>query len=396
MNRLNWIRKAGFVLGTTVLVLSLGGCAQKKKESAPEGASSAAVSGDSPRIELVDPVHDFGTVTEGETVKHTFVIKNTGSAPLVIDRVRSSCGCTAAVTKEKEVAPGKTTELEVSFNTRGRMGPNSKTITIQSNDKNTPNAKLEIKAMIEQLLAFQPSIVRLSVGHNEEQTVEAWLTGKLAKDAKLVLGEVTGETGAKVELAEKKEGDETKVGLRFTLKGTKVGRGNGTVAIKTGVESMPELTVRFDTTVVGNLQLRPRALYFDTQSPQGKERVLNVTSKRDDLKVTAVRVLEGPYEAKLTKPETGPGFEIRVTLKATDDGKEKPAAKDKPEASLNGKLEVVSNDPLEPKLEVPLHVRRMPNLIRPRPNLPMPRGGMPERMPPGGKPAEKPAAPPAQ
>jgi hypothetical protein len=376
MKKINFFRKASLVLGASVLVLSLGACAEKPKGSAPAASASGALSTDGARIELVDPVHDFGTVTEGDTVKHTFTIKNTGTAPLIIERVRSSCGCTAVVTKDKEVPPGGTTELEAAFNTRGRMGPNSKTITVQSNDKSNPNAKLEIKAMIEQLLAFQPTIVRLNVGHNETQTVEAWLTGKLAKDAKLVLGEVTGDTGVKIELAEQKEGDETKVGVRFTLEGKKVGRGNGTVSVKTGVEKVPELTVRFDTTVMGNLQLRPRALYFDTQSPQGKSRVLNVSSKREDFKVKTVRVVEGPYEAKVTKPETGTGFEVHVTLKAPDATDDKSK-----EANLNGKLEVVSNDPLEPKLEVPLHVRRLPNLVRPRPDMPMKRPMLDRKVP---------------
>jgi Protein of unknown function (DUF1573) len=371
MKKLTYIHRAGLLVGASALMLFIGACAQPKKDVAPAGSSSAAVTGDGPRIELVDPVHDFGTVTEGDKVSHTFTVKNTGKAPLEIKRVRSSCGCTAAVTKEKEVAPGASTEIEVTFNTRGRMGPNRKTITIQSNDEKTPNAKLEIKAMIERLLAFQPTIVRLNVGHNEEKSVEAWLTGKLAKDAKLAVGEITGDTGVKVELAEKKEGEETKKGIRFTLKGMKVGRGNGTVKITTGIEKVPELTVRFNTTVMGNVEMRPRALYFDNRSANGKERVLRVTSKRDDFKLTAAKVLEGPYEAKISKPETGAGFEVRVTLKAGDDTK----AGDKNNAAgLNGKLQLVSNDPLEPKLEVPLHVRRLPNLIRPRPGVPVPRG----------------------
>ncbi|HQF22483.1 MAG TPA: hypothetical protein PL065_03435, partial [Polyangiaceae bacterium] len=64
-------------------------------------------------------------------------------------------------------------------------------------------------------------------------------------------------------------------------------------------------------------------------------------------------------------------------------------------ANLNGKLEIVSNDPLEPKMEVPLHVRRMPNLIRPRPSLSMQRE-FPRRLNIMGNPPEKPEAPPAQ
>ena len=389
MKRLNWTHKASLLVGASALILSLGACTQPKSDASPAGSSSAAVSADGPKLELAETTHDFGTVTEGDKVSHTFVVKNVGKAPLVIERVRSSCGCTAAVTKEKEVAPGGSTEINVTFNTRGRAGPNRKTITIQTNDEKNPNAKLEIKAMIERLLAFQPTIVRLNVSHEEEKTVEAWLTGKLVKDAKLELGEVKGDTDVKIELTEKKEGDETKKGLRFTLKGKKVGRANGTVTVKTGVEKVPELTLRFNTMVTGNVQLRPRALYFDSRSPQGKQRVLRVTSKREDFKLTAVKVLEGPYEAKLSKPEAGTGFEVHVTLKADSDDK---TGKDKDKApNLNGKLELVSNDPLEPKLEVPLHVRSLPNLVRPRPGMPARRGpgkggpkgmpGMPERKP---------------
>ncbi|MFW5738944.1 MAG: DUF1573 domain-containing protein, partial [Myxococcota bacterium] len=284
--------------------------------------------------------------------------------------------------KEKEVPPGGSTELEVTFNTRGRVGPNRKTVTIQSNDPDTPNAKLEIKAMIERLLALQPTIVRINTSHGEEKTVEAWLTGKLAKDAKLAVEEVTGDTGVKVKVAEKKEGDETKQGLRFTFKGTKVGRGNGTVKLKTGVEKVPELTVRFNTVVTGNLQLRPRALYFDNRSSHGKERVLRVTSKRDDFKLLSAKVLEGPYKAEITKPDTGVGYEVRVTLNSSEDNKK---TDDKTPRSLNGKLELVSNDPLEPKLEVPLHVRRLPNLVRPRPGIPLPRKVTPRRPGPATK-----------
>ncbi len=366
-----WIPRASLFFGASALVLSLGACTQPKSNSSATGSSSAAASTAGPKIEVEEPVHDFGTVTAGEKVTHTFTVENAGTAPLLIKRVRSSCGCTAAVTKKKELPPGGSTEIEVTFNTRGRVGPNRKTVTIQTNDEQTPNKKLQIKAMIERLLAFKPTIVRLNVEHDEEKSVEAWLTGKLAKDAKLVLGDVTGDTGVKVELTEKKDGEETKHGLRFTLEGKEVGRGNGTVTVETGVEKVPKLTLRFNTVVRGNLQLRPRALYFDNRSPRGKERVLRVTSKRDDFKIVTVKVIEGPYEAEYSKPETGAGYRVNVKLVETaedakgDDGK-KP--------NLNGKLEIRSNDPLQKKVEIPLHVRRLPNLRRPRPGLPIRRG----------------------
>lgn len=81
-------------------------------------------------------VHDFGTITEKEgKVSHTFIIKNTGDAPLVITRVIASCGCTTPEWTKAPIAPGKSGEVKVTYNPAGRPGNFSKTISIYSNGK---------------------------------------------------------------------------------------------------------------------------------------------------------------------------------------------------------------------------------------------------------------------
>ncbi|MDH5379626.1 MAG: DUF1573 domain-containing protein, partial [Cyclobacteriaceae bacterium] len=47
-----------------------------------------------PSFEFEKTDHDFGTITDGDIVKHTFTFKNTGDAPLIIQSARGSCGCT--------------------------------------------------------------------------------------------------------------------------------------------------------------------------------------------------------------------------------------------------------------------------------------------------------------
>ena len=52
--------------------------------------------------------HDFGTIKEANgNVSHTFKIKNTGEAPLVLTRVIASCGCTTPEWTKEPIAPGK-------------------------------------------------------------------------------------------------------------------------------------------------------------------------------------------------------------------------------------------------------------------------------------------------
>lgn len=85
-------------------------------------------------ISAEKPDHDFGVIKEiNGKVSHTFVIKNTGSAPLVITRVAATCGCTTPVYESEPIAPGKESKIVITFNPAGRPGQFVKTIAIYSN-----------------------------------------------------------------------------------------------------------------------------------------------------------------------------------------------------------------------------------------------------------------------
>ena len=100
------------------------------------GAASAASSGNTagvPKFEFEETTHDFGTITEGEVVEHTFKFTNTGEAPLVIQSTSASCGCTTPSYSREPVAPGETGEVQVKFNSQSRPGVQNKTVTITAN-----------------------------------------------------------------------------------------------------------------------------------------------------------------------------------------------------------------------------------------------------------------------
>lgn len=101
------------------------------------------------KIFFPETQHDFGKVEEGEVVNYVFKFENKGTQPLVIKNVRTSCGCTAAVTSEGELKPGQSGTIKVNFDTKNRMGRATKTITVVSNDFNEPNKVLTIYADIE-------------------------------------------------------------------------------------------------------------------------------------------------------------------------------------------------------------------------------------------------------
>ena len=83
--------------------------------------------------------HDFGNITQETgpaSVKFEFV--NTGSKPIVINDVKSSCGCTTPSWTKAPIAPGAKGYVEAVYDPRNRPGHFSKTITVYSNATNSP------------------------------------------------------------------------------------------------------------------------------------------------------------------------------------------------------------------------------------------------------------------
>lgn len=76
---------------------------------------------------------DFGTVTEGEIVSHTFSFKNTGSEPLIISDAKGSCGCTVPSKPTAPIAPGEDGEITVQFNSKNKKGARNQKVTVTAN-----------------------------------------------------------------------------------------------------------------------------------------------------------------------------------------------------------------------------------------------------------------------
>jgi hypothetical protein len=87
-----------------------------------------------PRMTLDSTHHDFGKIAPNTVVSHRFKVTNTGDALLTITRLNPSCGCTSSVVGKDQLAPGESTELEVTFNSAGYSGPIKKSVEVVSND----------------------------------------------------------------------------------------------------------------------------------------------------------------------------------------------------------------------------------------------------------------------
>jgi hypothetical protein len=88
--------------------------------------------------------------------KASVTFKNEGTENLIILKVKTSCGCTAAKPEKDTLLPGDTTVMNVELRLSGN-GLSSKTVTIETNDpaKKTTNYKLVYDIVRD--IIFKPS-----------------------------------------------------------------------------------------------------------------------------------------------------------------------------------------------------------------------------------------------
>ncbi len=92
--------------------------------------------------------HDFGNISEGTQASVEFSFTNTGNAPLVLSSVQASCGCTTPEWTKDPIMPGQSGKIKAVYNSTGRPGTFTKSITVNSNAKNG-TIVLTIKGNVE-------------------------------------------------------------------------------------------------------------------------------------------------------------------------------------------------------------------------------------------------------
>jgi hypothetical protein len=86
-------------------------------------------------IEFDKTEYDFGEIVEGEIAEGVFKITNIGKVDLIITSAKATCGCTVPEWPKDAIKPGASADLKFTFNSRGRVGKQSKSITLQTNSE---------------------------------------------------------------------------------------------------------------------------------------------------------------------------------------------------------------------------------------------------------------------
>lgn len=114
-------------------------CQQGQDKAAPAEATAPVIEASKPKpmttIQWLDSAKSIGKVKEGEKIEISYRFKNTGTEMLIINNVVVSCGCTVAEKPQEPIAPGAEGAIKATFDTKGRVGTNHKTMAVYTNTK---------------------------------------------------------------------------------------------------------------------------------------------------------------------------------------------------------------------------------------------------------------------
>ena len=310
----------------------------------PASAGGVRIAG--PALVLEPPAHDFGTVLQ-DAVYHTDVrLRNQGTSPLRITKVTTDCGCTVAEIPDSTLAPGAETVLKISFATRTFSGQVRKTIFIETNDPGLPRATLAITAFVRPAIRLDPG--EIDFGNVPcGQTAVRTLTLRSAARDKLQITSVQCPEGlVTAEVRESLEGDTLVHQVQFRLRpDAPAGSFRKSAQLDLNHPQTHRVRVKLTGQVHGFFLPDATSISFG-QLKQGvtRTRQLRLTATAPGIhRVQSAVCNDAGVGVEVQPLEGGRDFAVRLTLPP-----------DRPPGPVKARLTIMTDDPLQPRIEIPV------------------------------------------
>jgi len=307
-------------------------------------------------LTVEEPVHDWGSIVRGLTVRHTFTVKNTGGSPLKIDRVKPQCGCTAVEKPEDPIAPGESAPITLSIDTKRFKGALKKTAQIFSNATPKP-VVLTLQGDVQTLFTWEPENPVVEIIRGEEQTPFKITVRKSdPKQKAKVLSVSTKSTVVTPTLKELEPESIYIVDIATTLPpNNKRNYFHESLSLK--VDSAGEvfdIPLRLTINMKDRIDVRPKSAYFprkmtkavisSSSQPIVKEVVVkSLGGPEHSFKITEVNVPPGIFSAKVQPIEVGKSYKVIVSVT-------RPPADNR--RTVRSEIVLKTNDSGQPEIKV--------------------------------------------
>jgi len=267
-------------------------------------AGEPAVEGGVPKIMVPEPVFDFGTMQDTETLVHDFVLRNAGTGVLEIKNIRPSCGCTTTELEKDKLAPGEEVKINAKVNLSGRQGKQVKAITVTTNDPETASVQLRMEGMVTASINVDPDRVNFGEILDDEPREAVVTITSTVPDVTFVVqsAELTDMDFVQHEIKEVEAGKSYQVIIKTTGK-LPVGQHNGRMIIRTDAKLRPIIFLNISMQVIGPLQIMPPVIHIrhsDTPGEVTSQQLRLSPGRVKEFEITEVVVPIDQIKATLT------------------------------------------------------------------------------------------------
>ena len=234
-----------------------------------------------PHINFEASHFDFGKISADTKVSHRFKVTNTGQAPLNITRLNPSCGCTSTVLGKWTLAPGESTDIEVTFNPAGFRGLSRKSIQVVSDDPASPTSTLTFEAdVVREIMPSTDSVFFQDLVRSVPRKISVKLTSGTERPVELTDAKAPGAPYLATAL--RRDGKDAWVDI--TLDGRKIpaGRqlGADAVIVRTTNPKVPSITLTVQWEMRADVTADPLRVAWS--EPAGKPLSSKVLLKQVD------------------------------------------------------------------------------------------------------------------
>jgi hypothetical protein len=235
------------------------------------GLAAAPAEPPVPRLEVANMVYDAGELVPGPRIRFVFPIRNVGTAPLEITRVKPSCGCLTPE-YDRQLAPGASGTIAVRFDTSGLHGHFEKHITVETNDPQAARIVLTTKVVLHQGVEVSPTEnITLPLPVRPGEAVQEELVLRSYEKKPLRITRVTcslpttrSHLLTQEQIRQRVHTDPSAFQiLQLTFSASALGKSfDETVAIDTNSIARPRITVRLRNIPRSAVTAQPQLLYF--------------------------------------------------------------------------------------------------------------------------------------
>jgi hypothetical protein len=268
-----------------------------------------------PRIAITPEELEMGHVKQGGRSETQLTVTNAGDAPLVIQRIVTSCPCATVSplpTSEAQLAPGESVDLTLRYTADEDPAGGGAAVAIYSNDPATPVLVKDLRLVIDRLVRISPpeGIHWGLAPRGQPLPKELVIAPGDARTDIELLDATTDVPGIRITSEKIERPDARFVRLTFALDAdVPVGTLDAALRVHVRVgDEQTRLSIPFRGEVIGDLLVSPPAIVSPKTKREQGQKISEITlgsTTGGSAPAFVGAVVVGPVRA-LVEPDTGP------------------------------------------------------------------------------------------